>query len=135
MFRIPAPLNETNLYLSHLFRSRIVTILKINTNCRDVARPGAINIQTTHHKMARNLDSWQHNMILHMICSKKALTISQIAQAAKCSERSATRIRRKMRLFGSARSPPVRVGRPPTITPVMLDALLDHLTRKTNPIR
>lgn len=93
-------------------------------------RSGAINIQVTYHKMAKNLDSWQRNMIIHMICSRKALTTSQIAQEAKCSERSVTNIRRKMRLFGSARSPPVRVGRPETVTPVMLDALCDHLTEK-----
>lgn len=55
------------------------------------------------------------------------LTTSQIAKAAKCSQRSVTNIRKKMRLFGSARSPPACVGRPSTITPVMLDALRDHL--------
>lgn len=81
--------------------------------------------------MARNLYSWQRNMIIHMICSKKVLRTSQIAQAANCSERSVTNIRRKMRLFGNARCPPVRVGRPATITPVMLDALLDRLTEKS----
>ena len=35
-----------------------------------------------------------------------------------------------MRLFGSARSPQVRVGRPSNIIPVMLDALCDHLAEK-----
>lgn len=30
-------------------------------------------------------------------------------------------------VFGCARSPPVCAGRPSTITPVMLDALRDHL--------
>jgi hypothetical protein len=51
-------------------------------------------------------------------------------KAAKCSKCSVTNIRKNMRLFGSARCPPISAGRPPSITPVMLDALCDHLTEK-----
>ncbi|KAJ5694341.1 hypothetical protein N7536_004753 [Penicillium majusculum] len=66
--------------------------------------------------MARNIDSWQRDVITHMLCSKKRLTTSQIAK--------------NMRLFGSARSPPISPGRPPSITKVMVDALFDHLAEK-----
>ncbi|KAJ5851110.1 hypothetical protein N7455_010966 [Penicillium solitum] len=80
--------------------------------------------------MARNIDSWQRDLIIHMLCSKKRLTTSQIAKVAKCSERSVTNIRKNMRLFGSARSPPIAPGRSSSITNVMVDALFDHLAEK-----
>lgn len=53
-----------------------------------------------------------------------------MAQVAQCSERSITNIRKNLRLFGSARSPPVSVGRQRSIAPIMLDALCDHLAEK-----
>lgn len=53
-----------------------------------------------------------------------------MANVAMCSERSVTNIRKNMRLFGSPRSPLVPAGRPPNITPVMLDALRDHLAER-----
>ncbi|KAJ6160476.1 hypothetical protein N7470_003872 [Penicillium chermesinum] len=66
--------------------------------------------------MARNIDSWQRKMIIHMIYSKNRLTTPQMAK--------------NLRLFGSARSPRVSVGRQPSIAPIMLDALCDHLAEK-----
>lgn len=84
----------------------------------------------TTDKMARNIYSWQCKMIIHMIYSKNRLTTSQMAKVAQCSERSITNIRKNLRLFGSARSPPVSVGRQPSIAPIMLDALCDHLAEK-----
>lgn len=80
--------------------------------------------------MARNLQAWQRKLIVHMTLSKKRLTISQMAKVAKCSERSVTNIRRNIRVFGDSRSPPVPAGQPSIITPVMLDALCDHLAEK-----
>ena len=79
--------------------------------------------------MARNLEPWKREFICHMIHSK-LLTTSQMAKAAGCSERSITHIRRNLRLFDSASPPPVRAGRPKSITLPMLDALCDHLTEK-----
>lgn len=64
-----------------------------------------------------------------MICSKR-LSNPQIAQIAKCSERTVTELRRKLRLYGTARPHLVRAGRPPSITPLMLEALCDHLVEK-----
>lgn len=65
-----------------------------------------------------------------MLYSKKRLTTSQVAKVAKCSERSVTNIRKNIRLFGSARSPPISPGRPSSITKVITDTLCDHLAAK-----
>ena len=77
--------------------------------------------------MARNLNPWQRKMIVHMITSRNRLTTSQMAKLAKYSERSITNKRKNMRLFGSLNSPTIPPGPPSSITPVMLDALCDHL--------
>ncbi|KAJ5435770.1 hypothetical protein N7445_006655 [Penicillium cf. griseofulvum] len=53
-----------------------------------------------------------------------------MAKVAQCSERSITNIRKNLQLSGSARSPPVSVGRQPSIAPIMLDTLYDHLAEK-----
>lgn len=79
--------------------------------------------------MARHLDSRQHRMAVHMIRSKR-LSNPQIAQIAKCSERSVTELRKKLRLYGTAKPHLVHAGRPPSITPLMFEALCDHLTEK-----
>lgn len=93
--------------------------------------PGGCHpILPIHHNMARNIDSWQHDLIIHMLCSKKRLTTSQMAKLAKCSERSVTNIRKNLRLFGSSRSPPISPGRPSNIAKVMVDALFDHHAEK-----
>lgn len=60
--------------------------------------------------MARNIDSWQCKMIIHMIHSKNRLTTSQMAKVEKYSEHSTTYICKNMQLFGSARSPLVPVS-------------------------
>jgi transposase len=65
-----------------------------------------------------------------MLVSGEPLTASQIAEAAGCSERSIKNIRSNLRLFGSVRAPPNGVGRRRSITPVMLEALCDHLLER-----
>lgn len=52
-----------------------------------------------------------------------------MAKIAQCSERSITNIRKNFRLFSSARPPPVSVGREPSIVPIILDALCDHIAQ------
>jgi hypothetical protein len=64
-----------------------------------------------------------------MILSK-SLTTAQIADAAECSARSVTTIRSNLRQFGDTRAPSIRAGRPRSITPLMLEALCDHLLEK-----
>ena len=58
------------------------------------------------------------------------LTISQIANAAGCSKRSVYSIRSNLELFGSAKAPRIRAGRPRILTPLMLETLCDHLLIK-----
>lgn len=53
-----------------------------------------------------------------------------MAQAAGCSKRAILRIRSNLRLFGTIKAPPIKAGRPRSITPVMLEALCDHLLEK-----
>ncbi|KAJ5733744.1 hypothetical protein N7493_002530 [Penicillium malachiteum] len=79
--------------------------------------------------MALNLPSSTREFIRDMILSK-SLTTSQIADAAGCSARSITTIRTNLRQFGDTRAPPIRAGRPRSITPPMLEALCDHLLEK-----
>jgi hypothetical protein len=93
-----------------------------------IPTPGTI-LTPTHPKMARNLESRRRAMIVHMIRSER-FTTQQIAKAAKCSKCSVANIRKKLRLFGSARPRLVRAGRQPNITPLMLDTLCAHLTEK-----
>jgi hypothetical protein len=72
-------------------------------------------------KMARNLNSRQRKMIIHMISSKRRLTTSQMAKLAKCSERSITNIRKNLRLFSSPNSPTIPPSPLPSITSMMLN--------------
>lgn len=79
--------------------------------------------------MGRHLEPWKHTLIRDMI-HRKCFTNSQIADAAECSERSIRNIRSHLRIFGGE-SPPVHPGgRPRSITPPMLEALLEHLIEK-----
>lgn len=80
--------------------------------------------------MAPRLAVSQLILIRDMLISGEPLTASQIAEAAGCSERSVKNIRSNLRLFGSVRAPPNRVGRRRSITPVTLEALCDHLLEK-----
>jgi transposase len=68
-------------------------------------------------------------MIQNMILSK-SLTTSQMAKAAECSKHSMINISNKLRQFGNVRAPPTRVGRRPTVTPSMIEALCDRLLEK-----
>lgn len=79
--------------------------------------------------MAPNLAASQHELIRDMILSK-SLTTAQMADVAGCSERSIRYIRSNLRCFGSVKAPPNSAGRPRTVTPLMLDALRDHLLEK-----
>ncbi|TPR10100.1 RNase H family protein [Aspergillus niger] len=58
------------------------------------------------------------------------MSISETAKAAECSKQAVKYIRSNLRVFGSPRAPPTRVGRARLITPVMLEALCEHLLEK-----
>jgi hypothetical protein len=68
-------------------------------------------------------------MIRDMINSG-SLDISQMAEAAECSERSIINIRNNLRPFGNVRAPLTRVGRRRSTTPPMIQTLYDHLLKK-----
>lgn len=79
--------------------------------------------------MAPRLSPSKLQFIEDMIQSQ-SLTTSQMAGAPECSERTIKNIRKNLRLFGNVHAPPNRVGRRRTITPLMLEALRDHLLEK-----
>ncbi|KAF4262843.1 hypothetical protein CNMCM8812_004371 [Aspergillus fumigatus] len=80
-------------------------------------------------EMAPNLAASTLAFIHDMIVSNE-LTVPQMAEAAGCNERTIRRLRSNMRLFGSVKAPPNRRGRPRNLTPVMIQALCDHLLEK-----
>ncbi|KAJ5513129.1 hypothetical protein N7463_002681 [Penicillium fimorum] len=53
-----------------------------------------------------------------------------MADAAECSEKTIKNTRRNLRLFGQVHAPSTRIGRRRSITPLMLEALCDHLLEK-----
>ncbi|KAJ5640336.1 uncharacterized protein N7484_008198 [Penicillium longicatenatum] len=54
-----------------------------------------------------------------------------MAEAAECSERSIINLRNNLHQFGNIRAPPTRVGRRRSITPLMLEAICDHLLEES----
>ncbi|OGE55430.1 hypothetical protein PENARI_c004G00238 [Penicillium arizonense] len=68
--------------------------------------------------------------LIHDMISSGELTTSQMAQAAGCSKRAILRIRSNLRLFRTIKAPPIKAGRPRSSTPVILEALCDHLLEK-----
>ncbi|KAJ5703719.1 hypothetical protein N7493_010857 [Penicillium malachiteum] len=79
--------------------------------------------------MAPNLAKSTLVLICDMISSDE-LSISEMAAAAGCSKRAITRIRSNLRLFGSVKAPPIKAGRPRSLTPIMLETLCEHLLQK-----
>jgi hypothetical protein len=78
--------------------------------------------------MAPNLALSQHKQIRDMIISKFAN--AAIARTVRCSTRSVQTIRSNLRCFGTTKAPPNGVGRRRTITPPILNALLEQLIQK-----
>lgn len=82
-----------------------------------------------HQTMAPNLSLSQHEQISNMFSCGFKNTF--IAKAVGCKPRAVQRIRRKKACFRTTKAPPTRVGRRPTITPIMRGALLDQLSRRS----
>jgi transposase len=76
--------------------------------------------------MAPNLKPAKRILIRDMI-KDGGFKNEEIAEAASCTDRTVKAIDRNLRLFGSTTAPPNRGGRPRSITPAMLDSLLEHL--------
>jgi transposase len=79
--------------------------------------------------MAPRLAASQHQLIGDMILSG-TLKQTQMAAAARCSERGIQRIARNLRHFGKTKAPSIGAGRRRRITSQMLDALCEHLLEK-----
>ena len=76
--------------------------------------------------MAPPLATSQHAQIQDMLISK-SLTSAKIAKIARCSVRSVNRIRSNLCAFGNTKAPCNGGGRRKSISPVMLDALVERL--------
>lgn len=77
--------------------------------------------------MAPNLANSQHVMIQGMI-EEGTLTNGDMAEVARCSERTISTSRTNHRLFGSTKTPYNGCGgRPRSMTPQMMEALLNLL--------
>lgn len=80
--------------------------------------------------MAPRLESWQVELIHDMINSTEPFTNSQIAKARGCTPPSIRTIQSNIRCFASIRAPANSIGRRQSITPLMLEALCEHLLEK-----
>ena len=89
--------------------------------------PGTIYVN--YAQMALRLALSTVHLICDMIHSDASLSASQIAEAAGCSKQSVKHIRSNLQLYGSAKAPPNHVGRQPSITPPMLDALVSTCSK------
>jgi hypothetical protein len=70
---------------------------------------------------------------LHLICDmieSQSLTTTQMAEESECRRVTIINIRRNLGQFGSVQTPLTRIRRKPTVTPLMIDALCDHLSEK-----
>ena len=80
--------------------------------------------------MPANLKAPQLEQIQHMIKNGSS-NRAEIAFATGCSKQAVTYIRQNLQAFGNVRAPRNGVGRPRSITPPMLEAILERL--KENP--
>lgn len=76
--------------------------------------------------MAPNLSPSKRQLICDMIESN--LKTTDIANTAGCSKQSVRYIRSNLQMFGSPKAPPIPSGRPKSITPLMVEALCEHLS-------
>jgi hypothetical protein len=79
--------------------------------------------------MAPNLAASTLQLIHDMILSND-LTISNIAEAAGCSEHTIRKIRSNLRLFGNVRALQNPGGRPRSLLLVIVKAIYDYLVEK-----
>lgn len=81
------------------------------------------------HKMAPRPPLSKLHLFRDMIESQP-LTTSQMVEEAECSQATITNIRRSLRRFGSVYTAPTRIGQKRTMTPLLIEALCDHLSEK-----
>lgn len=79
--------------------------------------------------MAPRLPPSKLHLIRDMI-ECQSFTTSQMAEEAECTKVTIINIRRNLRQFGTIYAPQTRIGRKRTMTPLMINALCDHLSEK-----
>lgn len=86
--------------------------------------------------MAPRLNLSQHKRARAMIVIEH-LTTPDIAAQLGCDERTVTRLRRKIRLFGDTKTPTdlYQTGRPRTVTPLMLETMRKELAERPDMYR
>ncbi|KAJ6441866.1 spc7 protein [Purpureocillium lavendulum] len=86
--------------------------------------------------MAPRLNPSQHKRARAMILVEN-LSIPEIAAQLGCHERTVSRLRRKVRLFGDTRTPTelYRTGRPNAVTPLMIETLRKELAERPDMYR
>ena len=80
--------------------------------------------------MAPTLSASQHEKLEAML--KDGCSNRDIMEAVDCKERTVTRARLYMRLFGATKAPRARVGRRSKIEPVVQEALFERLLEEPN---
>jgi transposase len=68
--------------------------------------------------------------LIHDMIESQSLSTSRMAEEAEYSQATIIDIRANLRQFGSVHAPPTRIGRKRTVTPLMIEALCDHLSEK-----
>ena len=79
--------------------------------------------------MAPRLPPAKLHLIRDMIESQ-SLGTSKMAEEAECSQATIINICANLRQFRSVHAPSTRIGRKRTITPLMIEALCEHLPEK-----
>src|SRR4051812_497036 len=68
--------------------------------------------------------------LIRDMIESRSLTITQKSKEAECSKVTIINTRRILRLSGRCHAPPTRIGRRRTITPLIIEALRNHLSEK-----
>jgi hypothetical protein len=85
--------------------------------------------KTSSNNMAPRPSPAKPHLIRDMIESQ-TVTIFQMAEEAECTKLTIINIRRNLWQFGSIYAPQTRIGRKRTMTPLMIEALCDHISEK-----
>lgn len=72
------------------------------------------------------------NSKLHIrdMIERQSFTTSQMAEEAECTKLTIINIRRNLRQFGTSYAPQTRTDRKRTVTPIIMKALCEDLSKK-----
>ncbi|KAJ5665714.1 uncharacterized protein N7477_008162 [Penicillium maclennaniae] len=69
-------------------------------------------------------------VLIHDMIESESFTASEMAEQAEYSKQTIISIRNNLRQLGSIYAPQTRLGRKRSVTPLMNEALCDHLSEK-----